>query len=98
MVVLYVLIDTRETGLQGYEILDALSKRYGKDVEKATLGSVLFLFGTQHIDTWPEIVRDLADIINGSGRLGQRFSNYPRPAIQRIVSARGGEYSKRAQI
>ena len=66
----HVLIDTRETGLQGYEILDAFSKRYGKDVEKATLSSVLFLFGTQQIDTWPEIVSDLAAIIEESGRFG----------------------------
>ena len=52
----HILIDVRGTGLRGYEIMDALSDRYAHDAEKATLTSLLFLFGPAHLDEWPAIV------------------------------------------
>ena len=67
----HILIDVRGTGMLGYDILDVFATQYGKDLEKATLGSLLFLFGAQHIETWPEIVRELGEIIAQGGRVGQ---------------------------
>ncbi len=67
----HILIDVRGTGLLGYDILDAFAAHYGKDLEKATLGTLLFLFGSQHVETWTEIVRDLGEIIAQGGRVGQ---------------------------
>ncbi|AML51569.1 hypothetical protein RC74_10110 [Falsihalocynthiibacter arcticus] len=67
----HILIDVRGTGLLGYDILEAFAAHYGKDLEKATLSSLLFLFGSQHVEAWPEIVSDLGEIIERGGRIGQ---------------------------
>lgn len=59
----HVLIDVRGTGLRGYDIMEALSDRYAHDPEKATLTSLLFLFGPAHLDIWPNIVEAVREIV-----------------------------------
>ena len=74
----HILVDVRKTGLLGYEILEVLSGRYATDAEKATLTSLLFLFGPGHIENWPRIVDALLEIVSAGGR-NARTINMPSP-------------------
>lgn len=69
----HILIDVRGTGLRGYEIMDTLSDRYAHDAEKATLTSLLFLFGPAHLDEWPAIINAVSEIVGPSDRMAGKF-------------------------
>lgn len=69
----HILIDVRGTGLIGYEIMDALSDRYAHDAEKATLTSLLFLFGPAHLEEWPAIVDAVREIVGLADRTAGRI-------------------------
>lgn len=64
----------RDTGFTGYHILQELGSTYRIDAEKATLTSILFLFGPEQVSCWPQIVEAVREILSGS-------PGYANPAL-----------------
>jgi len=72
----HVLFRTVQTGLTGYQIQSALADRE-IDAEMATLDSLLFLFGPNHVATWPRLVTALQEIV---ARAEKRFVKRELPS------------------
>ncbi|UVK35769.1 hypothetical protein LHFGNBLO_005965 (plasmid) [Mesorhizobium sp. AR10] len=80
----HVLLSTRGTGLSGYDILSALGSRFDVDAEMATLTSVLFLFGPEHLETWRYTVDAMEEVLLTTPRRGSvpDFAPPDEPAKQ----------------
>lgn len=59
----HILFNTEATGMTGYAIQEGLSAGFAIDAEKATLQSLLFLFGPDQCDSWERVVAAVNSVL-----------------------------------